>query len=301
MAKRNHSLAFPVLKPILQVSFFYLLPSLRKRYLQDALRSTMTGLQVASVDKELSASVAPGALSKVAGFGIRGEVFFAIPCLLRANPFLLGYYRLLLGFSQKEFYNKGPFGRFKHLEEKGLIAARIDREVDQLSNCLVKSAEYLVERLDELSPTAVADLQLLTVGPQLRGGENTRIGREATKEVFNLIKSVAGRSVRETTASTISVQNAAGRMVLIEFLSDPDVRITEKLPTGMRRIVSMEVKGGADASNIHNRLGEAEKSHLKAKDLGFFEFWTILRVDLDTEEAPGISDHKPLLLPGQNQ
>ena len=50
-------------------------------------------------------------------------------------------------------------------------------------------------------------------------------------------------------------------------------------------MVSIEIKGGADASNIHNRLGEAEKSHLKAKKRRCFEFWTIHRVDIDAEAA----------------
>jgi hypothetical protein len=40
--------------------------------------------------------------------------------------------------------------------------------------------------------------------------------------------------------------------------------------------VAIEVKGGTDVSNAHNRAGEAEKSHQKAKRLGFPEFWTII-------------------------
>jgi hypothetical protein len=36
------------------------------------------------------------------------------------------------------------------------------------------------------------------------------------------------------------------------------------------------VKGGTDVSNAHNRAGEAEKSHLKAKEKGFRDFWTII-------------------------
>lgn len=46
-----------------------------------------------------------------------------------------------------------------------------------------------------------------------------------------------------------------------------------------RNIVSIEIKGGRDFSNIHNRLGEAEKSHQKAKNLGYVECWTIVNVD----------------------
>jgi hypothetical protein len=43
----------------------------------------------------------------------------------------------------------------------------------------------------------------------------------------------------------------------------------------------VEIKGGTDVSNIHNRLGEAEKSHQKARVRGFTEFWTIVGVPLD--------------------
>ena len=45
-----------------------------------------------------------------------------------------------------------------------------------------------------------------------------------------------------------------------------------------RNRIAIEVKGGKDFSNIHNRLGEAEKSHLKAKAEGFTDFWTIINV-----------------------
>jgi hypothetical protein len=53
------------------------------------------------------------------------------------------------------------------------------------------------------------------------------------------------------------------------------------LENGDRKLVSIEIKGGTDYSNAHNRLGEAEKSHQKAKQNGFNEFWTIVRVDID--------------------
>ena len=48
-------------------------------------------------------------------------------------------------------------------------------------------------------------------------------------------------------------------------------------------MVSIEIKGGKDASTIHNRVGEAEKGHQKAKNSGFSKFWTIIRVDVDQE------------------
>src|SRR5438094_10571027 len=46
----------------------------------------------------------------------------------------------------------------------------------------------------------------------------------------------------------------------------------------LKKVVAIEIKGGADKSNIWNRLGEAEKSHQSAKQRGFVEFWTIYNV-----------------------
>jgi len=47
-----------------------------------------------------------------------------------------------------------------------------------------------------------------------------------------------------------------------------------------RNRISIEVKGGTDYSNIHNRLGEAEKTHQNAKAAGFTEFWTVITLKI---------------------
>ncbi|MEK8128980.1 XcyI family restriction endonuclease [Paenibacillus filicis] len=47
----------------------------------------------------------------------------------------------------------------------------------------------------------------------------------------------------------------------------------------------IEIKGGTDGANAHNRLGEAEKSHQKAKDQGFRECWTLLGGMVDAKLA----------------
>jgi hypothetical protein len=53
-----------------------------------------------------------------------------------------------------------------------------------------------------------------------------------------------------------------------------------------RNLVAIEIKGGRDNSNIHNRIGEAEKSHQKARNDGFVECWTIVGIsDLNMELA----------------
>lgn len=274
-------MSMPVLEPDLQVSFYYRLQSIRQLYLHEALRDTVQNVTVKEIDQELAQHVGESALRKTASFGLRGEVVFAVPCLLRANPYLLGYYRLLLGLSQKEFYSKGPFGSFKRMEESGEVSPTAAARLPALSASLIGSAEILVEKMNNLSLAAFHELQILTLGPQLRGSENTRLGQRATIEVYDLIKAIVRPRIKEATKRTIIIENASKRTVLIEFASDPDVRIVENLPTGVRPLVSIEVKGGTDFSNIHNRLGEAEKSHQKARNRGFFVFWTIVRVDVD--------------------
>jgi hypothetical protein len=281
--KRKSSL--PVLRADLQVAFYYRLQEVRRLYLHDALKATVEKLDLRKVDDDLAEHVSPLPLSKVASFGLRGEVFFPVPCVIEANPFLLGYYRLLFGLSQKELYNKAPFARFKRLEERGDIPTRLQDETIPLCQSLIRTAEMLVDGLDEISLCICRDLQLLTIGPQLRGSQNTKLGHDATRDVFGLIGRLAAAYIKETTARTMRIENDSGRTVMVEFFSDPDVRITEKLPSGVRPLVSMEIKGGTDVSNVHNRIGEAEKSHQKAKNLGFFEFWTILRVPVAPEVA----------------
>jgi hypothetical protein len=59
----------------------------------------------------------------------------------------------------------------------------------------------------------------------------------------------------------------------------------ELLPSGAIPSVSIEIKGGRDVSNVHNRIGEAEKSHQKARASGFTQFWTILKARIDETTA----------------
>jgi hypothetical protein len=271
----------PVLKPNLQIAFYYRLQELKSLYLHEALRETVEEADIVSLDDELAQGVPGDSLKRVASFGLRGEVFFAVPYVLERNPFLVGYYRLLLGFSKKEFYNKGPFGRFQALEERGEIPDAIRAEIAAFCTSLVKSAEILVANTDDLSLSLVRDLQVLTLGPQLRGGHNTRIGQTATREVFTLMQDIVGHNAVDVSERMILLRNDSRRMVTIEFFNDPDVRINEQLTTTTRPLVSIEIKGGRDRSNIHNRLGEAEKSHQKAKERGFFQFWTIIRCEVD--------------------
>jgi len=131
------------------------------------------------------------------------------------------------------------------------------------------------------------DLSLLTLGPQLRGGHNTKLGQMANRAVFELIESIVTRSVQKATDTRLELVNAAKRNVEIAFSSDPDISVREAISSKtMKNVVAIEIKGGTDKSNVWNRLGEAEKSHQSAKQRGFVEFWTIYNVpEMDLEKA----------------
>jgi hypothetical protein len=275
----------PVLEPDLQIAFYHKLKSINDQYLYQALSDTIKNLSIPNIDKQLADYVDHESIKKVASYGLRGELFFPVPCIMESNPKLLGYYRLLLGISQKEFYNKGPFGAFKRLEEKGIISQKIRSQIEPLCISLIGTAEIMIDEIDDLSLTTIRDLQILTLGPQLRGGLNTEFGKNATDKIFKLLKSLVSPYLKSETDRALIIENDSNRIVTIEFSSDPDISIIEKIGSTNRPLVSIEIKSGKDKSNIHNRIGEAEKSHQKAKGKNFIEFWTMVRVDLDYAHA----------------
>ena len=98
--------------------------------------------------------------------------------------------------------------------------------------------------------------------------------------VFNAIHEIVGSSVTLVEQTRLSIASATGRSVFIQFAADPDIIISEEMRKGVyRKVIAIEVKAGSDFSNIHNRIGEAEKSHQKARADGFVECWTVVNVD----------------------
>jgi hypothetical protein len=198
--------------------------------------------------------------------------------LLEAKPTLVGYYRLLLGSPQKSFY-KGDtgMGQFKSMETRGLLrpAKRPDLEgfCAAMGGCL---AELVRQMAPHISKRDVAELPLLTLGSQFQGGNNNTIGKQATIDVFLAVSELVKDHVVSQDERRITIQNSSGRKVIIALASDPDIRIQEEFGGELRNKVAIEIKGGTDVSNAHNRAGEAEKSHLKAKREGFRDYWTII-------------------------
>ena len=87
------------------------------------------------------------------------------------------------------------------------------------------------------------------------------------------------------TERLITIKNDSDRTVHIEFMNDPDIRVQGILESGANPIAAIEIKGGTDVSNVYNRLGESEKSHRTARNLGFAECWTIINARLDMDTA----------------
>lgn len=269
--------------PELQINFSLALAEIRERFLQDALSETVGKLKISALDGELARFVPEGSLAALARHGLRGELMFPVPMVLTNDPHLLGYYRLLYGYSQKEFYGgETGLSRFKSMEERGVVTKDNAGDIGELCKALCVSGVQLLDGIGEGRVTAALldDLTLLTLGPQLRGGANVRKGTAAIVRVFEAIHAIVETAVVKATRSSIEIKNAAERAVWIEFAADPDIIIREEMAPGAFNLrIAIEVKGGADFSNIHNRIGEAEKSHQKAKAAGYVECWTVVNVD----------------------
>lgn len=282
------SLVFSIPEPTLQVRLAALLRDMRGRYLKSALMSTVATLDIAQIDQALNQYVPEQSLAALAGYGLRGELMFPVPPILAKNPYLLGYYRLLYGFSQKQFYSTDTgAGPFKPMEANGRFTDRHAEHLPKLCEALIPAGVRLLAGIEEhgFGGRLLEDLTVLSVGPQLRGGINAKRGVAEIENVIDEIHEIVKQSVVDKTPSRIVLLNAAGRRVFIETAPDPDITIRQEMAEGeLRTVVAMEVKGGSDFSNIHNRIGEAEKSHQKARAAGYVECWTVVNVDRFDEE-----------------
>jgi hypothetical protein len=202
---------------------------------------------------------------------------FPVPAVLEIKPSLIGFYRLLLGAPQKSFYKGSTgMGRFKSMEELGTISEKQRAFLPKFCAAMAHPLAALVRQIPEITDRDLHELPLLTFGSQLQGSNNTQIGKTAMKELFVVITEVVSKFIVEKKENRLELRNSAKRTVVIALSHDPDVSVQERIGKGVHYKVAIEVKGGTDVSNAHNRAGEAEKSHQKAKKIGFPEFWTII-------------------------
>jgi XcyI restriction endonuclease len=276
-------MSFNLPPPDLQVGFALKLIEARTQFLQDALKATVTTLDIAELDRQLAKHAPRASLTMLASHGLRGELVFPVPLVLEKNPRLLGYYRLLYGYSQKSFYTPATgMGQFKAMEKRGSLTARHSAEVSAMCVHLGEIGALLLAGVGStaVSDRFIDDLTLLTLGPQLRGSANVKVGTEGIEIAFGIIREIIRSAIVAEDSTKLKLKNAAGREVSVRIAADPDIKIEEVMGSGaVRHLIAVEVKGGRDFSNIHNRVGEAEKSHQKARASGFTECWTIVNVD----------------------
>jgi len=110
------------LSPSRQVIFHQMLVAARETTLMDALSEALGEVDPNLLKKQISHYVPAAAQKRLAACGIRDEHVFPVPGILEQKPTLVGYYRLMLGISQKRFYRKGTaMGPFKSMEARGLL------------------------------------------------------------------------------------------------------------------------------------------------------------------------------------
>jgi XcyI restriction endonuclease len=97
-----------------------MLVAARRSVLADALSEALGQIDPNVVKHQILTYVPPAAQRILAAAGVRDEHVFPLPAILEKKPTLVGYYRLLLGISQKRFYRKGTgMGGFKSMETRG--------------------------------------------------------------------------------------------------------------------------------------------------------------------------------------
>lgn len=261
-----------------QIIFHQLLVAARKTWLIDALSEALARVNPNELKKQITTYVSPEVQKILAAAGVRDEYLFPTPVLLKAKPTLVGYYRLLLGIPQKSFYASGTgMGRLKSMEARGLLNPAQEALLPEFCRAMsIALADLVRQTSPSITERDVRELPLLTIGSQFQGSNNTKIGKQAIESAFLAVTAIVKKHVLERTERKQMVKNSSGRRVLVELGSDPDLGIHEEFGGQWRKRVAIEVKGGTDRSNAHNRAGEAEKSHQKAKQTGFRDFWTII-------------------------
>lgn len=269
-------MTFDVPYPEKAIRFRQLLAASRQTVLREALSEVLAVTDPALVAAQLDELAPEAARTSLVESGVPPALVFVVPEVLRRRPSLLGYYRLLMGTSQKAFYRSSTgLSRFRALEVRDHVPPALVASLPELCAALNGQLAQLVEQIAPVSMLDIEQLPLLTLGVQFDGGLRVGIGEMATQELFVLMRTLLEQHLEAETTSTLTLRNASGREVRIALSSDPDVSITEVFGADEQLNVAIEIKGGTDRSNAHNRAGEAEKSHQKVKGVAR-DFWTVI-------------------------
>ncbi|MDR6688978.1 hypothetical protein J2Y41_004578 [Arthrobacter sp. 1088] len=261
-----------------------MLATARQEVLRDALLPAVAAVDPNSLSAEIIKYVPSKARQALQAAGIRDEHVFALPSVLEQRPTLLGYYRLLLGVSQKQFYHaRTGLRRFKVMETGNTIRPADASHIGDVCSCINEAMAEMITGIEGgVTPQDVEQLPFLMLGAQFDGSWRTQIGSQATKGVFSALKEIidaTGTNYLESEDGySLTLLNSSGRKITVALAADPDVVIVEDIQGTAHTKVAIEIKGGTDQSNAHNRAGEAEKSHQKARLGNAGDFWTIISI-----------------------
>lgn len=262
---------------------------LKTQKILNEYKKRMLGQQVADTAKkvdpnefhaEIPKYISTYGMSTLASLDIREEKLYALPCVLKKNPFLLGYYRLLLGISEKQFYSSATgLTSFAKMEHEGVLGKINDEKINELCYAINKSVDiFLNNSMKPEIKDDIRDLPIMTLGIYADGVWRNDIGNNAAKNVFIAIKNIvqnSGAKMNVISNKEFEFEDSEGEKYKVLTASDPDVSIV-KMGAPNEKKLCIEIKGGQDVANVHNRAGEAEKSHQKAKAIGWEETWTII-------------------------
>ncbi len=226
-----------LLSPSRQVVFHQMLVAARKSVLMEALSEALGQLDPKIAKKQILVYVPDGAQKILAAVSIRDEHGFPIPAVLENKPTLIGYYRLLLGISQKRFYRKGTgMGPFKSLKIRGLFNPKKRPSLERFCAVMAGNLDEMVRQISpKITARDVSELPLLTLGAQLYGSNNNTIGKQATLDVFLSVVEIVKKFIVSQDNSKITVHNASERKVIVALSGDPDIRIQEEFEGKLRR------------------------------------------------------------------
>ncbi len=210
----------------------------------DAPSEALGTLNPAMVKAQIGEFVPSKTQKALAAAGLRDEHVFPLPIVLEAKPSLVGYYRLLLGASQKAFYTerhkwavaalaerrynlcrsvyKGSthLSVFKSMEETGTVNQKQAAKLPDFCRAMAIPLTNLVTQIPTLSERDLRELPLLTFGAQLQGSNNTQIGKKAMQEAFATIKSIVANFVVKSEPDRLTLKNSSGRAVFIDLAHD---------------------------------------------------------------------------------
>ena len=116
----------------------------------DALSETLGRVDPNVLKTQLMTYVPADVQQILAAAGVRDEHVFPTPIVLETQPTLVGYYRLLLGVSQKSFYGTGTgMGQFSSMEKRGVIRSRQKEALPEFCKAM---SEALADLVRQMSP-----------------------------------------------------------------------------------------------------------------------------------------------------